>query len=69
VRRQPPAAAAFLKTFRKQLLLVDPELPPKPVCRDRDDDPVLATAAGANATSIVTGDDDLLVPGNDSVNC
>ena len=33
----------------------------KTVCRDPDDDPVRATAVGAGATTIVTGDDDLLV--------
>jgi putative PIN family toxin of toxin-antitoxin system len=59
--RITPAAAAFLEAFRKQVLLVDPEPLPKPVCRDPDDDLVLATAVGASATSIVTGDDDLLV--------
>jgi putative PIN family toxin of toxin-antitoxin system len=59
--RITPAAAAFLKAFAHQVVLVDPEPPPKPVCRDPDDDLVLATAVGAKATTIVTGDDDLLV--------
>ena len=59
--RITPAAAAFLEAFRKQVLLVDPAPLPKPVCRDPDDDLVLATAVGASATAIVTGDDDLLV--------
>jgi len=56
-----PAAAAFLEAFPKQVLLVDPEPLPKSVCRDPDDDLVLATAVGASATAIVTDDDDLLV--------
>lgn len=34
---------------------------PKPVCRDRDDDVVLAAAVTGRADCIVTGDDDLLV--------
>jgi predicted nucleic acid-binding protein len=33
----------------------------EPVCRDPDDDLVLATALGANASLIVSGDGDLLV--------
>ena len=59
--RITPAAAAFLKAFGQQVLFVDPEPLSKPVCRDPDDDLVLATAVGARATTIVTGDDDLLV--------
>jgi putative PIN family toxin of toxin-antitoxin system len=62
--RITPAAAAFLKAFEQQVLLVDPQPLSKPVCRDPDDDLVLATAVGASATAIVTGDDDLLVLGN-----
>lgn len=34
---------------------------PKPVCRDADDDLILAAALGAKADAIVTGDRDLLV--------
>ena len=62
--RITPAAAAFLEAFRKLVLLVDPAPLPKPVCRDPDDDLVLAPAVGAGATAIVTGDDNLLVLGN-----
>jgi uncharacterized protein len=32
-----------------------------PVCRDPDDDVVLATAVAADAEAIITGDEDLLV--------
>ena len=59
--RVTPAAAAFLEAFSKQVVLVEPERLSKPVCRDPDDDLVLATAVAARATTIVTGDDDLLV--------
>jgi putative PIN family toxin of toxin-antitoxin system len=59
--RITPAAAAFLKAFGQQVLLVEPQPLSKPVCRDPHDDLVLATAVGARATAIVTGDDDLLV--------
>lgn len=34
---------------------------PEPVCRDADDDIILATARAARANAIVTGDRDLLV--------
>ena len=59
--RVTPAAAAFLDAFAKQVVLVEPEPLAKPGCRDPDDDLVLATAVGARATTIVTGDDELLV--------
>jgi putative PIN family toxin of toxin-antitoxin system len=56
-----PATAAFLRAFRQQVRLAEPQALAKPVCCDPDDDLVLATAAAASATMIVTGDDDLLV--------
>ena len=56
-----PATAAFLRAFRLQTRLVDPLPLPAPVCRDRDDDVVLATAVAAGADLIVTGDKGLLV--------
>jgi putative PIN family toxin of toxin-antitoxin system len=36
----------------------------KPVCRDPDDDAILATAVAAHADLLVTGDKDLLVIGS-----
>lgn len=57
------ATAAFLKAFRQQIQIVEPASLPKRVCRDRDDDLVLATTVAARADFIVTGDDDLLVLG------
>lgn len=41
--------------------IVVPEPLPSPVCRDPDDDQVLALAVSTDADCIVTGDDDLLV--------
>ena len=55
-----PAAHAFLKAFRQQVRLVEPLTLPKAICRDPNDDMVLATAVAAKANLIVTGDQDLL---------
>ena len=52
---------ACLRTFREHIQLVDPSPLPASVCRDPDDDLVLATATAAVADGIVTGDQDLLV--------
>jgi len=42
-------------------IIVPIEPLPKPVCRDPDDDAILATAVAAGADLLVTGDKDLLV--------
>jgi len=41
--------------------IVIPAALSEPVCRDPDDDVILATAVAGRAQSIVTGDKDLLV--------
>ncbi len=56
-----PAVTRFLAALRRQVTLVEPVPLAVPVCRDPDDDVVLATAVAARATAIVTGDADLLV--------
>ncbi|MCR4374105.1 MAG: putative toxin-antitoxin system toxin component, PIN family [Acidobacteria bacterium] len=56
-----PGVKAFLDTYRQAVVLVEPAPLPAPVCRDSDDDVVLATAVAASATVIVSGDQDLLV--------
>ena len=56
-----PAVKTFLAAYREAVMLVEPVPLPAPVCRDPDDDVVLATAAAAKATVLVTGDEDLLV--------
>lgn len=58
-----PAGRAFLEQLRRRLRIVDPAPLGAPVCRDTDDDVVLATAVAAGAALIVTGDHDLLVIG------
>lgn len=55
-----PAVRAFLTAYRRSLTLVEPTALETPVCRDPDDDVVLATAVAATATVVVTGDQDLL---------
>ena len=40
--------------------VIDPPPLPQPVCRDPDDDDVLALALAAQADVIISGDDDLL---------
>ena len=47
--------------FRRVGRVVTPEPLEEPVCRDRDDDAVLALARSSGAACLVTGDDDLLV--------
>lgn len=59
------------KTSREQALaevrqlaeVIEPPPLPQPVCRDPDDDAVLALAIAAQADLIVSGDKDLLVLG------
>jgi putative PIN family toxin of toxin-antitoxin system len=55
------ATSVFLEALRQQIRLVEPAILPKPICRDPDDDVVLATAVAAGADFVVTGDSDLLV--------
>jgi hypothetical protein len=56
-----PAARAFLEALHQQVPLVEPLTLPKAMCRDPNDDMVLATAVAAQANLIITGDHDLLV--------
>ena len=56
-----PEARAFLARLRSSIRTVEPALLASPVCRDPDDDIVLATALAGDADLIVTGDNDLLV--------
>ena len=53
-----------LNELRQMAELVEPPPLPQPVCRDPDDDQVLALALAARADLIVSGDDDLLALGS-----
>jgi putative PIN family toxin of toxin-antitoxin system len=59
-----PAGRAFLEQLRRRVQVVEPAPLSSQVSRDADDDMVLATAVGAGAALIVTGDQDLLVIGH-----
>jgi putative PIN family toxin of toxin-antitoxin system len=53
-------ADAFIRQYKKLAVLAEPAALPRRICRDPDDDVVLATARAGKADLIVTGDDDLL---------
>ncbi len=59
-RVPPEQAVAALSLIREQLEIVVPEPLPSPVCREPDDDWVLATARSGKCEYIVTGDRNLL---------
>ena len=58
-----PQDLPLLQLYADAAILVKPKPLPKQVCRDPDDDEVLATALAAQADIILTGDDDLLTLG------
>jgi uncharacterized protein len=58
-----PSDIPFLKAYRERAIIVRPLVLGRPVCRDPDDDKVLATAVAGRADIILTGDDDLLILG------
>lgn len=58
-----PDEVPFLTAYRERATLVAAPPLPQPVCRDPDDDWVLATAVAGRADVMITGDQDLLVLG------
>ena len=63
-RLTPELADSNVALFRTLMVVVDPPPLAIPVCRDPDDDLVLATALTGGCACIVTGDKDLLVLGS-----
>lgn len=57
----PETAEEAIALFRSRMEVVTPENLSSPVCRDPDDDNILATAVAGNCECIITGDKDLLV--------
>jgi len=57
----PGVAERTVNALQRDCRVVEPAPLPIPVCRDPDDDVVLATAVAGSCDLIVTGDRDLLV--------
>ena len=56
-----PAQVDAISAFSDLCEMVKPVALPKRICRDPDDDIVLATAVAGRVDLVITGDDDLLV--------
>jgi putative PIN family toxin of toxin-antitoxin system len=56
-----PDELPLLKIYEAEASVIKPGPLPKQICRDPDDDEVLAVAIAAEAEMILTGDKDLLV--------
>jgi putative PIN family toxin of toxin-antitoxin system len=59
----PEDVAAYRTLLETQAVLVKPVSPFPRICRDPDDDLIVAAAVAANADRLVTGDNDLLTLG------
>jgi putative PIN family toxin of toxin-antitoxin system len=57
----PEVAGETLKLLRSHMEIVSPITLDKLICRDADDDNILAAAVAGNCECIITGDKDLLV--------
>jgi putative PIN family toxin of toxin-antitoxin system len=60
-RQRDGDVRSALRLFAETFTLVAADALEPPVCRDRDDDVVLATALAGKCAAIVTGDQDLLI--------
>jgi uncharacterized protein len=56
-----PDIEEAIRLFSAEMQVVSPVLMKEPVCRDPQDEMILATAIAGNAECIITGDQDLLV--------
>jgi len=59
-----PERTPLYLVYQRRARLVTPSPLAAPVCRDPDDDLVIATALAAGADVIITGDKDLLILGD-----
>ncbi len=55
-----PDSLPFITAYRDRATIIRPAALPASVCRDPDDDEVLAVAVSAKAATFITGDKDLL---------
>jgi putative PIN family toxin of toxin-antitoxin system len=62
--RSNTSRALTLAEVRQLADVIDPSLLAQPVCRDKDDDEVLALALAAQVDIVISGDDDLLSLGS-----
>jgi len=60
-RQRTVDVRAAVRLFEETFSLVTPDALESPVCRDRDDDVVLATALAGECAAIISGDQHLLV--------
>jgi putative PIN family toxin of toxin-antitoxin system len=60
-RQRDADVRAALGLFAETFTLITPSVLDPPACRDPDDDLVLATAAAGRCSTVITGDQDLLV--------
>ena len=58
---QQPLDLPFYRAYRDRVTMQKPAKLTEPICRDPDDDLVIATALASAARCIITGDKDLLV--------
>jgi putative PIN family toxin of toxin-antitoxin system len=56
-----PGDVPFLALYRARANIIDAAPLAEPICRDHDDDEVLAVAIASRSDAIVTGDKDLLI--------
>jgi putative PIN family toxin of toxin-antitoxin system len=60
-RQREGDVRSAIRLFAETFTLVPPDVLDPPICRDRDDDVVLATALAGKCAAIITGDQDLLI--------
>lgn len=60
IKAPPDTVEEAIELEQSRMEVVRPEPLSEPVCRDPDDDAVLATALAAKADCLITGDGDLL---------
>lgn len=60
-RQRPADVRNAVRLFSEKFVFVEPNALDTPICRDRDDDLVLATALAGECAAIISGDQDLLI--------